>query len=135
MPVTHRIIAQDRLAIVTAEGEVTAAEIITDGKQLITHKDWQNGFSILRDYRGITDFNLGAAGILEIIDEEKKQQDAVDMSRCAVVVARSDVYGKARMWQSLSSGVRPKKAVFKELKEALSWLEVATIVFSETGKD
>jgi hypothetical protein len=119
-----KIDTEQQLARVIARGKVNVLELMAIYKELIRHDDWQAGFDILCDYRGIENFDVSTRDIDEIAEWQSSIDKKIGSGKCAVVASRDSVFGMSRMWEMISADRSQRICVFREMDDAVSWLGV-----------
>ncbi len=97
---------------------------MTEGAKLFAETEWQNGFNVLCDYRKITEFHLDTEDIRTVVDQDKKHEYLFDQSKCAIVGKNDLIFGYARMWEIFSQDTDIDIMVFRDINEAIIWLEM-----------
>ena len=123
--------SEQKLARVIARGKVNVLELKDIYSELIKHRDWQAGFDILCDYRGIDDFDVSTQDIDEIAEWQISIDNMIGNGKCAVVASRDSVFGMSRMWEMISAERSQHICVFRELEDAESWLGIAYIKLAQ----
>jgi len=129
MALEYRIVSAQRFVHVRGVGKVTADDIMTEGARMFAESEWVNGFSILCDYRKITDFNLQTEDMRRITSQDKSNELLFDQSKCAIVAVSGLVYGLSRMWEALSENTKLETMVFRNIEDSLRWLGIEANVF------
>jgi len=124
MPILYRIIPDKKIAYIKASGKVNADEIMIEGARMFAETDWENGFNILCDYREITEFDLSNEDIKKIANQDKVHEPIFDKSKCAVVATSKLIFGLSRMWEIFSEDTSLTTMVFRDIREAIDWLEM-----------
>ena len=124
MPILYRIVPDKKVAYIKASGNVSVDEIMIEGARMFAETEWENGFNILCDYREITEFDLSNEDIHKVTDQDKLHEPIFDKSKCAVVATSNLVFGLSRMWEILSQNTNLTTMVFKDIREAIDWLEM-----------
>jgi hypothetical protein len=122
---------EQRIARVIARGKVNVLELRDIYVELIEHSDWQAGFDILCDYRGIEDFDVSTQDIDEIAEWQTSIDNMIGNGKCAVVASRDSVFGMSRMWEMISAERSQHICVFRELEDAELWLGIAYIKLAQ----
>jgi hypothetical protein len=122
--ILYRIIPDQKVAYIKAWGKVTVDEIMIEGARMFAETEWENGFNILCDYREITEFNPVCEDVQRVVDQDKKHEPLFDKSKCAVVAKGDLVFGISRMWEILSQDTNLSTMVFRDIREAINWLEM-----------
>ena len=122
MPVIYTIIPDQKVACIRAWGKVTVDDIMIQGERMFAEGEWRNGFSILCDYREITELNVTSEEVKRLVGQDKKNERLFDKSKCAVVATKDFIFGLSRMWEILSEDTSLTKMVFKDIADAIRWL-------------
>ncbi len=119
MPAFYKIDKERRLVLSTGAGVVTKDDLMGHQDRLVEDPDFHPSFSQLWNLTEVTEANLNAADV-----EMMARRDVFSPnSRRAIVVAKDDHYGLARMFQihrelSGEGGIR----VFRNLDDGLDWI-------------
>ena len=111
-----------RMAQITARGSVNVLELKEIFLEIVGHRDWQAGFKMLCDYRGIVDFAVTTRDIDNINEWQASIDAVIGDGKCAVVACKDLVYGMSRMWELISSERSQQIRVFRQMKDAVIWL-------------
>ena len=111
-----------RMAQITARGSVDVLELKEIFLEIVGHRDWQAGFNMLCDYRGIVDFAVTTRDIDNINEWQASIDAVIGDGKCAVVACKDLVYGMSRMWELISSERSQQIRVFRQMKDAVIWL-------------
>jgi len=111
-----------RMAQITARGSVNVLELKEIFLETVEHRDWQAGFKMLCDYRGIVDFAVTTRDIDNINEWQASIDAVIGDGKCAVVACKDLVYGMSRMWELISSERSQQIRVFRQMKDAVIWL-------------
>ena len=111
-----------RMAQITARGSVNVLELKEIFLEIVGHRDWQAGFNMLCDYRGIVDFAVTTRDIDNINEWQASIDAVIGDGKCAVVACKDLVYGMSRMWELISSERSQQIRVFRQMKDAVIWL-------------
>jgi hypothetical protein len=120
-----------RLAQITARGSVNVLELKEIFLETVEHRDWQAGFKMLCDYRGIVDFAVTTRDIDNINEWQASIDAVIGDGKCAVVASRDSVFGMSRMWEMISTERSQRICVFRELEDAESWLGIAYLKLAQ----
>lgn len=124
MPVLYKIIPGLKAMYVSGKGKVSVEEIITEGARMFSDNEWRNGYKIMIDYRGITEFDVKTDDVMKIVNQDKSNEYLFDKSKCAIIACSDLVFGISRMWEALSGNKKTETMVFRDIDEAMEWLEV-----------
>jgi hypothetical protein len=129
MPVTHTIDTSRKLITTVWTGEASDSEF------LAALSAYQDGIKCRPEYRhydeildlsGIGDFHLTAEGLRRLSGIGAGSDAQRSGTRLAIVVARTVVYGLARMYQTYRSfvpGATKELRIFRNSDDALKWVE------------
>ena len=111
-----------QLVEITARDSVNVLELKEIFLETVEHRDWQAGFNMLCDYRGIVDFPVTTRDIDDINEWQASIDAVIGDGKCAVVACKDLVYGMSRMWELISSERSQQIRVFRQMKDAVIWL-------------
>ena len=114
---------EKKLARITARGKVNVFELKDIFIETVEHDDWQAGFNMLCDYSAIEAFNVTAKDIDDITEWQGSIDALIGDGRCAVVACKDSVYGMSRMWEIISSERSQQIYVFRQINDAVTWLD------------
>lgn len=129
MTIQYTMIPDLKMVYVQASGSISGQDVLTQGGRMFADQDWTNGFSILCDYRDITQFDVNYDDILSLVKQDKLNESLFDQSRVAILTGSDATYGIARMWTTLSENTKIKTQIFQDLKESLEWMNVDHVTF------
>jgi hypothetical protein len=120
----HRIAIdkENKLAQVIAGGKVDVLELKEIFTQTVVAADWRSGFNMLCDYSRIEDFDVSTGDIDDLAEWLDSMDELIGSGRCAVVAGKDSVFGMNRMWQMVSSGRSQQISIFRQMTDAVSWL-------------
>ena len=126
MIVTHSIDPLRRLVTLVYHGNPTPAEAASTMDAVLLDPVFQPGFNFLLDRRdsadvAAADYVRRAANIMELHRRQLRG------SRWAMVVSGKAAYGMGRMAQALVEPLSIEFEVFKNLDEAMVWLDRAGV--------
>jgi hypothetical protein len=121
MPFNSVIDAGRHLVITTATGNLTGEEGLACCLRLKKRPDFDPAFNQLLDFTQATRFDA-TAGELRTIAAQSLFSPA---SRRAIVATNPTIFGLARMFEAYRniSDVGERVMVFREMREALAWLD------------
>ena len=122
-----KIDKERKLAQITARGKVNIIELKGIFLETLEHEDWRAGFNMLCDYRDIENFDVTTGEIDDITEWQVSIDALIGDGRCAVVACKDAVYGMNRMWEIISSERSQQIYVFRQMEEAVAWLDNATV--------
>ena len=122
MPCNYTIYRDKRLVVTTASEVLTFAEAMAHEDKIYSDPDFDPTFVHLIDATGITQVDLTASEISTLARRVRFSPKA----RKALVVSTVLVFGLARMYETYLqlSGKSEFVSVFKERREALTWLGI-----------
>jgi hypothetical protein len=119
VPAFYKIDKERRLVLSSGSGVVTKDDLMGHQDRLLEDSDFDPSFCQLWNLTQVTEANLKAADV-----ERMARRDVFSpSSRRAIVVAKEDHYGLARMFQihrelSGEHGIR----IFRNLDDGLDWI-------------
>jgi hypothetical protein len=121
MPFHSVIDARRHLVVTTATGDLSGDEGLACCLQLRERADFDPAFNQLLDFTHATSFDA-TSGQLRTIAAQPLFSPA---SRRAIVATNPTIFGLARMFESYRSSSESGEhvMVFRELREALEWLD------------
>lgn len=135
MPILYRVIPDQKVAYIKASGKVNADEIMREGARMFAETDWENGFNILCDYRNITELDLRSEDINRIASRDRVHEPIFDKSKCAVVAENDLIFGLSRMWEIVSEDTSLTTMIFRDIREAIDWLEMDVDFLAKIKKE
>jgi hypothetical protein len=121
MPISYRI--EGNLVLTTASGVLTDDDILQLKKQLVGDPAFKPGMGELSDVRAVEQLAVTPEGVRLMVQHDAAHADQVRTIRLAIVVAKDEVFGMARMYQMLTEGTVDNVKVFRDIAEARAWLE------------
>jgi hypothetical protein len=125
MPADYHMLPEEKLVLFNPKGVFKVKDIMTAGAQLFTDSSWENGFKVLADYRGITEFNPSVKELENLVKQDSVLNPKFDKSHMAVVVPNEFLFNIMRVWEMMSLENIIHSRVFKDLSPALDWLGVS----------
>jgi hypothetical protein len=121
MPFSSVIDAGRHLVVTTATGDLTGDEGLACCLQLKKRADFDPAFNQLLDFTRATRFDATAVELRTIAAQPLFSH----ASRRAIVATNPTIFGLARMFEAYrgSSNVGERVMVFREMREALAWLD------------
>jgi hypothetical protein len=121
MPISYKIDKEFRLVTSTAWGVITRQEIIDHQRKLAADTGFSPTYATIADFTRITKLEITAADIQVFAAKNVFAPNA----RRAIVVADSEAFGLARMFEILrdaqgEEGIR----VFHKLEDAREWVQL-----------
>ena len=116
MPLTFTYDAERELVVGVATGRFSGADL---GESEMP--DYPIGTPELLDVRAVTEVDVTGADIRRVAERERLGPTRI--SRMAIVTGSTVGYGLSRMFQMLADEAEYEIEVFRELDDALKWLE------------
>jgi hypothetical protein len=129
MTIQYTMIPDLKMVYVQASGSITSHDIMDGGSLIFQEPKWNNGFSILCDYRDIKQFDVNYDDVLILVKQDKQNESLFDQSKFAILTGSDAAYGIARMWTTLSESTKIKTRIFQNLEESLEWMNVDHLTF------
>lgn len=111
-----------RVRIATFEGEIDDAQLFDAYKKLMAADDYDPTLHHLADMRAVEKFGVTSAGLRQLVGSFINLNKLGLRTKLAIVTAKDDVYGMARMYQTFRSNAPQDPRVFRDIKEAETWL-------------
>ena len=124
MPIETSIDSKTGLRTHVARGTLTPAELESALKDAYRRTDYRPEANSLCDLREAGAEGFSGAEIRQIVGTVLKHRGAPPGTRTAIAVGRDLAFGLARMFaQQLEAQSRSDVAVFRDMDEAMAWLE------------
>jgi hypothetical protein len=104
-------------------GRVSAAEVIESIDSVVNHPDFRPGMQSLNDLREVEN-TADADYVMRVAQAMVSHTDRLASAKIAVVVSTELIYGMLRMLQSYISETPLEVMLFKDLDEAVDWLDL-----------
>lgn len=125
MPILHAIDEAAGIVTVTGEGDVSHKEDLACFSAVLGDPAYRAGMGLLLDYR--TRKSVATTEqVKEFVEAGAKLREALGDSRLAVVVSEEIAYGMSRMYSMLAEGESIPTRSFRDVDEAMRWLEEAS---------
>lgn len=124
MPIKRIYFEADNFVLSLIYGKLTNAEL---GQHVIDMNNEYRGkhaVNELADCRFLTDVSELSVQAVTISADMEMGESRTSNSRGAIVVASDEVYGMARAYASVAQNARTDSRVFREIDEAIDWLEI-----------
>lgn len=125
MPFRCEVFPEHRLGRVELSGQIHGEEVLEAIRALLYHVDWQPGFSDLWDARAITLLVLDPRHSQEILSIANTHQARIGGGKSATVVTRQLDFEMVLLFIRRVEHAARDFRVFRDLEEALTWLDVA----------
>jgi len=124
MPIRYEIDESRRLVLVTGTGIVTHGDVLAHLTELNEDGRYQAPMKKLVDYRDVSDIQISTDASVVIATTKKKLSDRFAGEKCAFVASTDAVFGTARVHEARVDGAGISTSVFRDLDEAMAWLEL-----------
>lgn len=102
---------------------ITASDVLTyEDFRTINWPGMSPGTLQVLDTRDVTSFELDSSEIRSIARNESEED--LPVSRMAIVTGAEVAYGLARMFQILAEDASYEVTVFRDVDDALAWLDI-----------
>jgi hypothetical protein len=123
MPLTYRIVSEERLVLTEGSGVLTDADVLAHKERLLSDPAFQPGMRELSDIRAIERIAVTPEGVRAMVDYDRRA--GVAAHRLALVVSQEVAFGMARMYQLVGAREDQSVGVFRSIDEAMQWLNDA----------
>jgi hypothetical protein len=124
MPIEYDIIEDKQLVLAKGSGEVTGIDVIRHLDRLAADDRYKAPMKKIVDYRSIDSINITPEEAVTIALKKDSFSSKFHGEKCAFVSPGDLTYGTSRVHQSLVESDDIGTAVFRQIVEALNWLEV-----------
>lgn len=122
MPIHYELDAPTRILHIIAVGSVDDDEMMKFTQSLIADESVPTDCCKLVDLCGLDESTVSAAVVRQAADLLSRHGLPAGDARVAMVAGRDFAFGLARMYQSYRSMAPERFRVFRDRREALSWL-------------
>lgn len=125
MPIEYDIIENKQLVLAKGTGVVTAIDIIEHLDSLSADNRYTAPMKKIVDYRLIEDIEINSKEANGIAQKKRLLTSTLFCGeRCAFVSPDDTAYGTSRVHQALSEGSNANTEVFRQIEDALDWLDI-----------
>ncbi len=124
MPIEYDIIEDKQLVLAKGSGMITGNDVIIHLDELAADSRYAAPMKKLVDYRLIEDININPEEASGIALKKQALTRIFHGERCAFVSPDDTTYGTSRVHQALCEGNDTDTKVFRQIEEALDWLDV-----------
>jgi hypothetical protein len=124
MSIEYDIIEEKRLVVAKGSGVVTGIDVINHLDRLAADDRYVAPMKKLIDYRSIESINISSEEAVTIALKKDTFSNKFSGEKCAFVSPEDLTYATSRVHQSLADNTCISTAVFKQIEEALKWLDV-----------
>jgi len=128
MPLTHRVLKEQRLVLIVGSGDVAANDIVANRQALLSDPDFDPSFNALVDFTHVPETSLDLDAMRTLSREPLFSR----ASRIAIVPVASGseaLFAIARMYETYRevSNMGDHLRVFRTLEKAREWLRGSSI--------
>ena len=121
-PIEFKMDAAQRMRVAAFSGIINEQDVISAYAALMAEPDYDPSINDLVDLREVRRLDINAHGMQRIV-ELFTPLDKLDVyNRLAIVAPRDELYGMARMYQTLRSDAPEETRIFRNYDEAVDWL-------------
>ena len=131
MPIDYKIYEDKKLVLATGHGVITAAEVIAHLDAVAADERYQSPMKKLVDYRDVENIEGSINEQRAIAWKKKQHHERFAGEKCAFVSPKDVIFGTTRMHESLVNETDYNMNVFRNIDDALAWLDVT---LDETGE-
>ena len=103
---------------------MTTAEVMRMNEEIQQSLTMPSHWSALMDLRATTDFQIDTAGMQAIVAQDQELFRKYRFKKLAFVTNADLVFGMARMYQSLTATNPVELQVFRDMTDALGWMQI-----------
>jgi hypothetical protein len=124
MPIEYEIVESKKLVIAKGTGVITCNDVLRHLDDLSNDNTYIAPMKKLVDYRDISDIQLSSEEARTIADRKKALIKIFYREKCAFVAPEDITFGTSRVHEALTAGVDMYTEVFRNIDDALNWLDV-----------
>ncbi|UCD65319.1 MAG: hypothetical protein JSW69_04605 [Deltaproteobacteria bacterium] len=124
MPIEYEIIEDQQLVLAKGSGVITGGDVVGHLDSLAADGKYKAPMKKLVDYRYIDDIRISSEEAVTIALKKDTFSKKFYGEKCAFVTPGERTYNTSRAHQALVNSTDIDTAVFREIKEALDWLDV-----------
>lgn len=113
---------ESRVRIATFEGVVDDTELFAAYQKLMSEEGFDPTLHHLADLRAVEHFAVSTAGLRQLVGSFTNLNGLGLRTKLAIVAAKDDVFGMARMYQVFRSDAPQELQIFRDMAEAKNWL-------------
>jgi len=125
MSIEYDIIADKKIVLAKGAGVITGIDVIRHLDALAADDRYKAPMKKLVDYRTIDSISISMKEAYAIAQKKIKLAGTFNNERCAFVSPADIAYGASRVHQALVNGAGLNTAVFRQIEDALAWLDVS----------
>jgi hypothetical protein len=127
MPRADRIDPQLGVIRTEATGVLTDHEILEHKRTLLDDPAFEPNMKELSDVRGVERLQVSPAGVRRFAAFDAEHAQQLGDYKMALVVSADVAFGMARMYQAFADEEMDSIGVFRDMREAASWLGIASV--------
>ncbi|PEN12735.1 hypothetical protein CRI94_11955 [Longibacter salinarum] len=104
---------------------VDASAFVKAARSLYLDEDWEPGMKALWDLRFVDELVVSPADVPDMVEAVHSLRDRLGDGRAAFVAPHEPVHSISRLLLLQTHTPRRKQRVFRQLDDALEWLDVA----------
>ena len=131
MAIEYEIIEDKRLVIAKGSGVVTGDDVIRHLDTLAADERYVAPMKKLVDYSSIGEIMQSNEEIILLVQKKEALKEKFAGERCAFVTPEDLSFGIARVHEAHIDSTGMKAAAFRQIEEALEWLDVELNMNSE----
>jgi hypothetical protein len=125
MPIEYDIIEDKKLVLAKGSGVITAIDAITHLDRLAADNRYTSPMKKLVDYRLVEDIKITSEEAKGIAHKKQSLSSTLFFGEICAFVSQEDVtYGTSRVHQALSEGSSTSTKVFRQIENAVGWLDI-----------
>jgi SpoIIAA-like len=119
-----RLNTELNMLFIRSDFVMTTAEVMRMNEEIQQSLTLPQHWSALIDLRDTTDFQIDTEGMQAIVAQDRELFDKYRFQKLAFVTDADLVFGMARMYQSLTATTPVELQVFRDMGEALKWVDI-----------
>jgi hypothetical protein len=124
MAIEYKIIEDKNLILAKGLGTVKGNDVLIHLVELAADENYISPMKKLVDYRNIDNIMISSEEAIAIAKKKKELSARFKNERCAFISPGDLTYGTSRVHQALIQGIDLNTEVFRNVQEAIDWLEV-----------
>ena len=121
MPISYTIDTERKLILTKAWGALSDQDLLNHKAALSRDPAFQPGMRELSDVRSIERLDVTSRGVRAMVAHDDTQPGPGGPHRMALVVPNDEVFGMARMYQTMGGADKPIR-IFRDIAIAEAWL-------------
>jgi len=124
MAIEYTIIADKKLILARGKDTVKGSDVLKHLEKLAADNNYISPMKKLVDYRNIDNILISSEEAIAIAKKKKELTTKFKDERCAFISPGDLTYGTSRVHQALIQGINLNTEVFRNVQEAINWLDV-----------